>query len=774
MKKWDERKFVTAIMLGLFGFLGMHFCLNLKMPTTTISVYWSLCLPLLAALAYGWRYGLLAALVGGGAYFPFMLWPDNGWANVLNTLMYASWLGLHGLAGEKRRTGGAWLWNAYFIQLLWSLVVAALIMGLYPPLFSLNPPFWCPQASKTIAVEILQGITLKDILVLFLQLALAKALLTLPWVRTVLGDSAVKKVRSVWVLPGSVLAGFLFWFALVGLESFWKFGDIRAFPQVAGQAHQMLWLLLQIGVCLVAGTQLIKYMDERNEAELKLSQLAQVVEQASEDVVLTDLEGMILYANPATQRNMGYGLDEIKGKKTSVFKSGRHNAAFYAHLWGELISGRVYKGRLINRAKDGREVVQDVVIAPFFNTRGQAQGYVSMRRDVSEQVLMEARAAQAQKLEAVGALAGGIAHDFNNILAAVAGYLDLSLEGELENGLRQNLGTARQATRRGMELVHQILTFSQQGQNPAPMAPVHLKPIIQEALKFLRASLPSTVEIWPEMKDDVVVMGDRVGLHRVMINLGANAALALRGTGGTVKVVLEAFDMPQGLTGMAAGPCAHWQVTDTGCGMSEAVKARIFEPFFSTRSAGEGTGLGLSVVHGIIESFHGSIQVESQPGQGSTFHIYLPLAQEAPIAPARTEQGLGLVKGQGSILFVDDEPDLVNLARQRLGMLGYDVKAVCNGAEALHLFRQNPKAFDLLITDMIMPGMTGMVLAASCRALKSDLPVIVCTGYSESLDAQRVQEAGLNGLVLKPVDWPAFSHQIKKLLQKENHENSDH
>ena len=379
----------------------------------------------------------------------------------------------------------------------------------------------------------------------------------------------------------------------------------------------------------------------------------------------------------------------------------------------------------------------------------------------------ERQVQQVLKLQAIGTLAGGIAHDFNNILFPIMGYTELSMDEVPEDSLiRRNLEEILKAANRAKDLVQQILTFSRQ--NGRERKPIRVQGIIQEALRLLRASIPKTIDIVCDLDHHCKpVMGDPTQVHQVLMNLCTNAYHAMQETGGTIQVKLTEthIDYEETLKhiGIKMGPHLHLIVKDEGVGMDSSVLSRIFEPYYTTKEPGKGTGLGLSVIHGIVKNHGGFITVESTPGRGSAFHVYLPTIEESEV---RTEKEACPSNAGGSerLLLVDDEPQLLAMEKQLIEKLGYRVTACSSAAEALKALEEQPDRFDLIITDMTMPQMTGDQLARRAWKIRSDLPVILCTGYNEMMSEEKAIEMGIRKFLLKPVDKDELAAAIRRSL----------
>jgi signal transduction histidine kinase len=380
---------------------------------------------------------------------------------------------------------------------------------------------------------------------------------------------------------------------------------------------------------------------------------------------------------------------------------------------------------------------------------------------------LEEQLRQAQKMEAIGTLAGGIAHDFNNILSAIVGYTQLAELILKENPkVREYLGAVLQATRRATDLVRQILTFSRQ--QPQERRPIQLWPVVAESLKLLRSTIPSTIEFDTSLATDApTVLADATQIHQILMNLGTNAWHAMKDSTGQLKVRLEqcVVDEAHAATQSQLNPGLYTRisVSDTGCGMDQATLGRIFEPFFTTKPPGEGTGLGLAVVHGIMKDHDGAVMVYSHPGEGTTFHLYFPAhAGEATVAAV--EQG-PTPRGHGErVLFVDDEELLVQLGQETLAALGYEVEVSTQPAAALAMVRGDPQRFALVLTDQTMPGMTGLFLASQLLQIRPELPIVLMTGYSAPLTAAQVEAAGIRHLLLKPTTIQSLGTTVHAAL----------
>ena len=404
---------------------------------------------------------------------------------------------------------------------------------------------------------------------------------------------------------------------------------------------------------------------------------------------------------------------------------------------------------------------------PVRDAAGAILRIVGVAEDVTERKLLEDQFRQVQKMEAMGTLAGGIAHDFNNILTAIIGYTELSEMTLVGNPkVRAFLGSVLQAAGRATGLIRQILTFSRR--QALERKPIKLLPVVDESLKLLRATVPTTIEFDTALaKDTPTVLADSNQIHQILMNLGTNAWYAMRSRCGQLRVKLEKWFVDAEQAGaepsLRPGIYARISVSDTGCGMDQATLRRLFEPFFTTKPPGEGTGLGLAVVHGIMDSHDGAVTVESRPGEGTTFRLYFPEHEGAAVlAPAKEGP---VPRGNGErILVLDDEEVLAMLVQRALTELGYEAVFATKPGAALELVRADPQRFALVLTDQTMPEMTGIQLATELQLIRPDLPVIMMTGYTAPHMAERVEAAGVRDLLLKPVTLQSLGVAVQAIL----------
>ena len=395
--------------------------------------------------------------------------------------------------------------------------------------------------------------------------------------------------------------------------------------------------------------------------------------------------------------------------------------------------------------------------------------YIVIFREITHEIELERQLRQAQKLEVIGTLAGGIAHDFNNILTAILGFAELSIyDLDESNPLYANIKQILNASQRAKELIGQILTFSRQSESK--FRPLRIIPVIKESLKLLRASIPATIDINQKFqtKQDTI-LGDPTQIHQILMNLCTNSYHAMKDTGGRITILLSqefinTFDEEQ--IGFKPGEYIHISISDTGKGIPQHYLTRIFDPYFTTKPAGEGTGLGLAVVHGIVLSMQGFIKVESTEQIGTTFHIYIPNYLENMSSDSNESV---IYKGsQQKVLFIDDESSIIQIADQMLQKLNYTGICFQDSEKAYEFFMENPDSFDLIITDMTMPKISGIDLIQRIRIISDDIPIILCTGYSEFLTNESIEKFKISDYIIKPISLQELSSKINQVLNPDN------
>jgi PAS domain S-box-containing protein len=486
-------------------------------------------------------------------------------------------------------------------------------------------------------------------------------------------------------------------------------------------------------------------------------------------VVTTNREGIIEYLNPVAGLLSGHDPSAILGKPLGdvlniVNQEGNPALELLAKVLQErqVVSPATIH-YVVNR--EGQKTPVNLTASPLHDPRGRGSGAVLVLRDISRVTDLEKQLRQSQKMQAISTLAGGVAHDFNNILSSIMGYAELSMRHVPRDGpLSGHLSQIICASSRAADLVNQILTFSRQTEEEQQSTKV--QPVIAEALKFLKATLPATIEIRTEVDETAgTILADPTQIHQVVMNLCTNAYHAMRENGGVLEVGFDTVTRGENGHELAPGDYVRLTVSDTGCGMDHETMSRIFDPYFTTKPVGEGTGLGLSVIHGIVEAHQGAISVKSRPGKGTRFEVLLPVHGRAEVSSSMAEDIAPT--GDERILFVDDEEPIAMMIGELLEFYGYQVTCLTSSTEALEHFRNDPARYDLVITDQTMPKMTGCDLAGELTRIRPQIPIILATGISETMFPGKAEERGIRRMVRKPFVGKEFAQVIRQVLDSD-------
>ena len=520
-------------------------------------------------------------------------------------------------------------------------------------------------------------------------------------------------------------------------------------------------------------------VEDITEQKLKEKKLKKSEQQyrdlfnSTTDLIYTqDMDGRFISVNPAMQNLFGYNKEELLGHRPSDFMELKLQTGFKERYLEKVKEQGYHEGIACYYNKIGEKFY--IEYKSFLIKPDDGELYISgMGRDVTEKVLSEKKLktlqeqiAQFQRMEAIGTLAGGIAHDFNNILFPIMGYTEMLMKDVDENSTSQKrLAKIYTSAIRARELVKQILTFSRQGNNEFKL--IEIQPVVKEVLKLIRSTIPTTIEIKSHIQTSCnTIQADPTQIHQIIMNLAINAYHAMEDSGGKLKVTLEEVELVESdllNLEMESGAFACLTISDTGKGMDKELTRKIFDPFFTTKELGKGTGMGLSIVHGIVADMKGGIQVHSEPEKGTQFFVYLPIVsnmkkQQIPNAKAAMQGGTE------HILLLDDEEAIIEMEKEMLERLGYQVTSHTNSVEALEDFCNNTDKFDMVITDMAMPDMSGDKLSAELIKIRPDIPILLCTGFSETISDEKAASLGIKGFLLKPIGMNDFSRKIRQVL----------
>lgn len=519
-----------------------------------------------------------------------------------------------------------------------------------------------------------------------------------------------------------------------------------------------------------AALALIRNITDRKRLEIERERLRLAVEHAAESIILTDLDGIIEYVNPAFEECTGYTREEVIGQSTRILKSGRQTTDYYGRMWQTIQGGDTWRGQFVNRRKDGQLFTEEATISPIRDGAGAVISYVSVKRDVTRELDLERQLIQAQKMESLGTLAGGIAHDFNNILQAILGFAHLARQGPAgrDDTVALCLREIETAAQRARDLVSQILTFSRK--SDVARDPIPLGPEVEHALRFLRSALPSSIRIERAIAADCPpVLANATQIHQLVANLCTNAMYAMEQGGGVLRVSLAPVRLEAPLETLSgaleAGDYVRLEIADTGTGIPPELFDRLLDPFFTTREVGQGTGLGLAIVHGIVRSMQGGLMIESSPGNGATVAVLFPVCC-AVVRGEKPERGdAPAAPRPARVLVVDDEVSITQLAELVLSRYGYIPEVFNDPLAALASFETNPGRFAIAIVDYTMPGKNGFELAADFYAIAPDMPVLMATGVMDQERIQHPHPPNIMEVLNKPFLTTGLIEAVGRCLQ---------
>lgn len=508
---------------------------------------------------------------------------------------------------------------------------------------------------------------------------------------------------------------------------------------------------------------------QRKKAEAERERLVTAIDQLAEAIIITDTEGMIRYVNPAFETITGFKREETIGRTPAMLRSGKHDGAFYENLWETLWRGEIWQGNLVNRRKDGSLYEEEATIAPVRDGSGSITNYVAVKRDVTAQNELERQLQQAQRMETVGQLAGGVAHDFNNLLTMINGHCEFLMNGfEPDDPLCRDVEGIRKASKQAQRLTRQLLTFGRR-QYVEPKC-IDLGTLIQDMKKMITRLVGESIELKVDISEKLSgIEADPGQMEQLIVNLAINARDAMEEGGvmtfEAVDVQLDSrFAMSQ--IDVTPGSYVRLAVSDTGCGMDDDVRRHIYEPFFTTKESGKGTGLGLATVYGIVKQSGGHIQCSSEPGKGTTFMIHFPRAEKPVERRPGSDPKEASVEGTETVLVVDDDRRIQNLIQRALVERGYSVIVAANGMMALDRLENAGESIDLLLTDVVMPGMNGAELARQVRDIRPEMKVLFMSGYAGKALVHELMEKGETVFIRKPFLLESLCMRIRSVLDE--------
>lgn len=513
---------------------------------------------------------------------------------------------------------------------------------------------------------------------------------------------------------------------------------------------------------------ILEDITERKQSEAERERLLAAIEQSDESIIITDPSGVVQYVNPAFERISGFKKEEICGQTPSILKSGKQDEAFYSNLWTTLLAGHTFKSRIINKRKDGSLFTEDASISPVFNPEGHIVNFVAVKRDITAHIQLEAQFHQAQKMESVGRLAGGVAHDFNNMLTIIMSYTQMAMKAVDPSGpIYKDLEQVDKAAGKSTDITRRLLAFARR-QAVTPKI-LDLNETLESMLKMIRRLIGENIElIWCPSPALWPVMADPAQIDQILANLCVNAGDAIDGTG---RLTIETFNTVldeaycHAHPGFYPGRFVMLSVSDTGSGMSKEILEQIFEPFFTTKEAGLGTGLGLATVYGIVKQNKGFINVYSEPGEGTTFKIYLPQHTGSTTGPLKIWEDKKPAMGRGeTILVIEDETAILELIQKILSELNYVMLEASTPTQALILAEKHAGKIHLVLTDMVMPEMSGRDLARKLKILYPELKMAFMSGYTADVIHRQSESKDHIPFIQKPFTLKEIALKIREAL----------
>ncbi|MCX5875063.1 MAG: PAS domain S-box protein, partial [Deltaproteobacteria bacterium] len=520
----------------------------------------------------------------------------------------------------------------------------------------------------------------------------------------------------------------------------------------------------------------IRDITAHKRAKAERKQLVAAIEQVGEGIVMTDAQGIIQFVNPAFKRMTGYRGNEVVGQNPRILKSGEQDGHFYRNLWDTISAGKNWAGRIVNKRKDGTLYTEETTISPVRDASGRIVNYVAVQRDITEQLRLAAQFQQAQKMEAIGLLAGGVAHDYNNMLTVILGYAELALrkvDQDQDPSVHADLEEIIKAAKRSTDITRQLLTFARK-QSIVPVV-FDLNQAVESTLKMLSRLIGEDIDlVWVPQAGLGPVKMDPGQIDQILANLCVNARDAIADVGKvTIETGNAVFDEAYCADhpGFVVGEYVLLAVSDDGCGMDKATLDKIFEPFFTSKEVGQGTGLGLSMVYGIVKQNSGFINAYSEPGKGTTFRVYLPRYMGQVVDPLQKKGAESPLSHGETVLVVEDEPALLKMSKMMLEKLGYRVLTAGTPGEAIGLAEEFAGQIHLLLTDVVMPGMNGRDLAERLQALCPNMKIVFMSGYTANVIACRgVLDEGVNFLE-KPFSMNNLAVKVAETLDGNRKKN---
>lgn len=783
-------KTILSGAFGLLGFVANFYTIIFPFGEYTVAVLFGLIFPLLIALSWGWRFGLLSAVVGGAQTMWWLWGPSNGYAVFFVVPPFTLWIVWHGIFAEmrSRRKTPKWWLNMYVVEIPFRVLCTVNLLTLSRLAISLNPPpwSWAADATRVVPMHFSVFVAVKQAVVAFILLLFADVLLSIGWVRQAFRlKQKINSRETGYILSTFLLLGCLFWI-IDSLLHAYAFGQERTFIESLALdiPHSNIYTRIVVFFfCAGSGLITAKIMRSRKEGVIALSRsekdakasaglLRSLIRSIPDLVWLKNKEGVYLFCNSRFERFFGAKESDIIGKTDYDFIDKETADFFRMHDQNAMGRGSPsINEEEVVYADDGHREMLETIKTPLYDNDGRLTGVLGIGRNISDRLHLQAQLIQAQKMESVGRLAGGVAHDFNNMLSIIIGNIEIALQDlDPAHPVSANLREVEKAAQRSSGLTRQLLAFARK-QMISPRV-LDLNQVLEGMLKMLRRLIGEDIELsWCPGKNIWRVKIDPTQIDQSLANLCLNARDSITDTG---KIIIETrntqFDKDycREHAGFRPGDYVCVAVSDNGCGMDQETIDNLFEPFFTTKKQGEGTGLGLATVYGIVKQNNGFINVYSEPGEGTTIKIYLPRYSGGIGSGERENADQAVFHGHETILLVEDEAAILAVTEKMLKRLGYTVFAAAGPEEALRLAGGfEPGEVDLLMTDVIMPVMNGRDLARELQGRFASLKCLYMSGYTANVIAHHgVLDEGLH-FINKPFSTLELSLKLREVLSED-------
>ena len=779
----DAYKLMVSIAFGLLGFYVNFHTIIFPIGDYTVAVLFGLLFPLLVTLSWGWKYGLVSALAGGCQSMWWLWGPSNGYAVFLVVPPFTFWIVWHGFFADlrKKHEDRKWWQNMYILEIPFRIACSMSLLTLCRWAISLNPPpwDWAAASVNTISMDFSIFVAVKQASVAFVLLLLADVLLNIYFIRTFFKlEPVVDQRRTGYVVSLFLLIGCLFWLLDSFFHAFASKGGrtfIDYFALDIPPSNLFTRTVFLIG-CMASGTVTARILRRQKLGEMALRKaredavtseafLKTLVRAIPDLVWLKNPEGVFLSCNSRFECLYGKKEAEIVGKTDYDFVDRELADFFRKHDKQAIERGKVCTNEEVVVFADGHKERLETTKTPMYNDEGELIGVLGISRDITERTNLQAQLAQALKMESVGRLAGGVAHDFNNMLSIIFGNAEFMLEDIPEDSpFVENLQEIQNAAQRSGSLTRQLLTFARK-QTISPKR-LDLNDAVEGIFKMLRRLIGEDIDlVWAPGKNLWPVKMDPSQVDQILANLCINARDAIPDVG---KVIIETenehIEDTDGVMDVLPGQYVVMTVSDTGCGMPEATLEHIFEPFYTTKDLGKGTGLGLATVYGIITQNNGFIDVSSEPGKGSVFKIYFPRhAEKSPDCVRPLSRAPRRPTGRETIVLVEDEPAVLKVTKRWIEQLGYTVRDFTIPQKAVE-FCQSSEHIDLIVTDVVMPAMNGRDLYDTVAKFQPEIKCLFVSGYTRDIVAHHgILENGLN-YISKPFSMDELAAKLREIL----------